>query len=300
MFFPPFIKNYATIGLAAPAGHVAPEVVDQAKRILGDAGFKVISGRYIDQSHHQFAASDTARLADLQQMLDHPDIDIILCLRGGYGTIRIVEQLDFTLFKKHPKWLIGFSDITVLHAAFQNEGISSIHAAMPKSWRNEEGLTDDFNLLLKFLKGEWTSYNTTPHPLNRAGEASGVLRGGNLSLLYALRGTPYDFNPDGTILFIEDLSEYLYHIDRMMHNLKLGGVLRKISGLVVGHFTDLKDNNTPFGQTVEEIIMEAVREYDYPVLFGFPAGHQSPNYPMVLGSRVKVTVDNEGGQLSYI
>ncbi len=299
MIFPSFIKKQATIGLVAPAGRVVPEVTDSAIRILTDVGFRVISGRCIEKSHYQFSATDAQRLADLQEMIDRTDVDVILCLRGGYGAIRIVDGIDFSPLKHHPKWLIGFSDITVLHAALQKEGIASVHAAMPKSWHDGVALTDDFQRLMRFLAGEWPAYHVAAHSHNRFGTTTGELCGGNLSLLYALRGTPYDLDPRGKILFIEDLSEYLYHLDRMMQNFRLGGVLAQLNGLVVGHFTEMKDNATPFGKTVEEIVMDAVADYHYPVMFGFPAGHISPNYPLVMGRQVELSVDAQGGSLTF-
>lgn len=299
MIFPSLIKPQATFGLVAPAGRVAPEVVEQAVMILLDAGYGVAKGNHVDGSHHQFAATDEQRLNDLQMMINREDVDVIVCLRGGYGAIRIVDKIDFTPLQQHPKWLIGFSDITVLHCALQKQGVASIHAAMPKNWHDGQFLTDDFLRLMDILNGEWPAYDVAPHAFNRQGVTSGELCGGNLSLLYALRGTPYDFNPKGKILFIEDLSEYLYHLDRMMNSLKLGGIFEQISGLVVGQFTDMKDNATPYGQTVEEIILEAVSDYDFPVMFGFPAGHASPNFPLVMGRQVELTVDASGGKLIF-
>ncbi|PZX11238.1 muramoyltetrapeptide carboxypeptidase [Breznakibacter xylanolyticus] len=299
MIVPSFIKKQATFGLVAPAGKVAPEVVQQAVMVLLDAGFGVVKGRYIDGVHHQFSATDAQRLSDLQMMMDAPEVDVILCLRGGYGTMRLVDGLNFSAMAARPKWLVGFSDITVLHAAMQRQGLASLHASMPKGWMDGHAVSDDFLRLMDLLVGEWPLYQVAPHSLNRVGEGRGELCGGNLSLLYALRGTPYAFDPRGKILFIEDLAEYHYHLDRMMQNFRLGGVFDGLSGLVVGHFTEMKDNVTPYGQSVEEIILEAVQGYDFPVMFGFPAGHASPNYPLVMGRDVRLTVNHSEGCLDF-
>jgi muramoyltetrapeptide carboxypeptidase len=300
MIFPHFIKEGSTIGIVAPAGRIDVESIRYAEKLLSERGFNVILGEHLLNAFYQFAGNDAHRLWDLQQMLDRQDVDAIFCARGGYGAVRVIDQIDWAGFSMHPKWIVGYSDITVLHAALQNRlGIASIHGPMPKNFSSKLMDDPDMDWLFKILSGEMPNYQIPPHPFNRAGSTSGVLTGGNLSLLYALRGTKFDITPIGKILFIEDVGEYLYHLDRMMHNLKLGGVLEQISGLVVGQFTGMKDNDTPFGFSADEIILEAVKEYDYPVIFNFMAGHSPLNLPLVLGKTVTLHVNPEGAELMF-
>jgi muramoyltetrapeptide carboxypeptidase len=299
MIFPPPLNKGATIGLLSPAGKIDAELLAPLLNIIEQQGYSTIVAPHALMSHFQFAATDKQRLNDLQWMMDHDGIDAILCLRGGYGTVRIVDRLDFTRFSLRPKWLIGFSDITALHAAVQNKaGVVSIHGPMAKHIVDAEDSRQDIAWLWKLLRNEPLHYNIAPHCLNQVGNASGRLVGGNLSLIYALRGTPYDMDTDGAILFIEDLNEYLYHLDRMMHNLKLGGLLQRLSGVVVGQFTDMKDNQTPFGATAYEIIADALQGSRIPVMFGFPAGHCEPNFPLPLGATVTLAVDATNAQLT--
>ena len=293
MIYPPSLKKGDTIGIVAPAGRIDFNIVEQACNRIEQMGYKTKLAPHINKHHFNFSSTDNKRRDDLQQMMDDEEVKAILCTRGGYGSIRYVDELDFTEIRKNPKWLIGFSDITVLHSAFQKNGITSIHGPMCKSFLNYTETSADVEILFSFLEGELPQYMINPHFKNRIGSAKGTLVGGNVSLLYALRGTNYDFNPEGKILFIEDLSEYLYHLDRIMYNLKLGGVLEKLSGLVVGQFTDMKDNETPFGESIEEIICKSVAEYDFPVAFNFPAGHVETNYPLILGAEVELVVNDE-------
>ncbi len=290
MIHPPSLQKGDSIGIVAPSGRIDYTIIEQASQRIEQMGYKVKLGSFLNRHHYNFSSTDQNRKSDLQQMMDSREVKAILCTRGGYGTIRYVDELDFTAIKTNPKWLIGFSDITVLHAAFQKHGLSSIHGPMCKSFLNYTETGADIDILFSFLKGESPQYLINPYPTNRLGTAKGILTGGNLSLLYALRGTAYDFDPQGKILFIEDISEYLYHLDRMMLNLKLGGVLEKLSGLVVGQFTDMKDNEMPFGESIEEIIFKNVKEYNYPVAFNFPAGHVETNYPLIFGEEVELQV----------
>jgi muramoyltetrapeptide carboxypeptidase len=300
MIFPSALKPGSTIGIIAPSGRINPDIVAPTCDFFQKLGYQVVLGNYIANNHFQFSATDEERLADLQSMLDSPDVDAIWCFRGGYGLIRIIDQLDFSQFLLKPKLFLGFSDITVMHACLQNKyGIGSIHSSMAKYLLETPFHNTDIQATINIIKGEMPEYQIIPNSLNRLGKAEGILTGGNLSLLYALRGTPYDFNPEGKILFIEDLNEYLYHLDRMMHNLKLGGVLAKISGLIVGQFSDMKDNDTPFGQTAYEIIRSAVDEYDYPVIFDFPAGHSVPNYPLYLGKTIAISSESDNCVICY-
>lgn len=295
---PPLLKPGALFGLVSPAGKTDPEALTLAEKFLSEHGYRSIRGLNAAGSYHQFAGRDSDRLFDLQTMMDAPDVDVIWCVRGGYGAIRIVEQLDWQGMKRHPKWLVGFSDITVLQAAlFKECGMPSVHGPMPKNMLSQGTKPAHWLRLLNILRTGRLYYHSASHFLNRYGNASGTLIGGNLSMLVALRGTPYDFDPRGKILFIEEVGEKLYHLDRMMYNLKLGGKLEGLAGLVVGHLSEMTDNETPFGSSAEEIIHQAVEAFDYPVLFGFPAGHDVPNEPLILGREVTIKVDEEGGRI---
>ncbi len=301
MQLPPYVKSGDLVSIAAPARWVDPEDIKNFLSVLEQEGLKTMTGS-IYTRHHQFAGEDKDRLDDLQQMFDHPDIKAIFCARGGYGTIRLLNKIDLKGFAEHPKWVVGFSDITALHAYLQMRiGVASIHAAMPYTFRD---VTDIENpaatSLFRILKGELPSYTVPAHSLNRKGKSSGILLGGNLSVLYSLTGTPFQFPTRGAILFLEDVDEYLYHIDRMMQNLKLAGMLENLAGLVVGGLTDMHDNEVPFGMDATEIIRAAVEEFDFPLCFNFPAGHVEGNMAMVLGRRVSLEVTEEGGQLAYI
>jgi len=300
MIFPKSLEKGSTIGIVAPAGKIDSETIHFAEKFLHKRGYKVVLGQHVTNSFHQYAGNDTHRAADLQHMLNSKDIDAIFCARGGYGTIRIINQLDFAHYLKYPKWIVGFSDITVLHAALNHKiKVASIHGPMPKNFPDKADDDEDIENLFKLLHGELPSYTIKPNALNRTGEAEGILIGGNLSLVYALRATELDPEPHGKILFIEDIGEYLYHLDRMMQNLKLSGFLAQLSGIVVGDFTDMKDNDDPYGQTVAEIIKEAVADYNYPVMFNFPAGHDHLNQPLVFGKRVTLKVTEDNSQLIF-
>jgi muramoyltetrapeptide carboxypeptidase len=258
----------------------------------------VILGDTVHASHHQFAGDDNLRSRDMQRFLDDPSVKAVFAARGGYGTIRIIDDLDFTAFAREPKWLIGFSDITVLHShIFANYQIESIHGQMPISI--PDGTKPSLESLRKVLFGENITYQYDTVHVNRSGEAEGVLIGGNLTLLVMMAGSSSEIDYSDKILFIEDVGEYLYSIDRMMWNLKRAGHLSKLKGLVVGGFTELKDNEIPFGQTAEQIIADSVKEYDYPVCFNFPAGHISDNHALIFGKKVKLLVDNQSVTLSY-
>ncbi len=256
----------------------------------------------IHTRHHQYAGEDPVRLGDLQKMLDHPEIKAIFCARGGYGTLRLLDKIDLRGFARHPKWVVGFSDITALHAYLQMRiGVASIHGAMPFNFKDAGGIDNPAAAsLFQVLKGDLPSYSIPANPLNRQGKGNGILLGGNLSVLYSLTGTPFQFPTRGAILFLEDVDEYLYHIDRMMQNLKLAGMLENLAGLVVGGMTDMHDNEVPYGMDAAQIIRAVVEEYDFPVCFDFPAGHIDGNMAMVLGKQVSLEVKTEGCKLVYI
>ncbi|MBP9151571.1 MAG: LD-carboxypeptidase [Flavobacteriales bacterium] len=298
---PPFLKPGSTIGIVATARKLTWDEVEPVIGMLADAGFKVRTGQRMFGAENQYSGSDDDRAADMQRMLDDETVNAILCARGGYGTVRIIDKLDFTEFQKHPKWLCGFSDITVLHAHInQNFGIATLHSSMPLSMKD---LVEDhvqITTLINSLKGELPNYEFASHPLNKNGKMEAEIVGGNLSVLYSVLGSKSDINTDGKILFLEDLDEYLYHIDRMMMNLKRNGKLSKLRGLIIGGMSDMNDNAIPFGKSAEEIIREAVEEYDYPVCFNFPAGHIDDNRALIFGKKAAVRVTNNGSQFQYV
>jgi muramoyltetrapeptide carboxypeptidase len=268
------------------------EKLSECIRVLNEIwGFLTKVGNTIGKQFNYFSGTDEERLQDFQQMLDDDEVNAILCARGGYGMTRIIDRLDFKKFRKKPKWIIGYSDITVLHAhLYSNYYISSIHAPMAGAFNYEAG-TDPFVLSLKnVLSGNKIKYNCEPHEFNRKGEAIGELIGGNLTLVAHLIGTDSSIKTKGRILFLEDVGEYLYNIDRMMYQLKRSAMLSKLAGLIVGGFTEMKDTTQPFGQTAYEIIRDIVSEYDYPVCFGFPVSHEKENYAMKIGIGYKLKV----------
>ena len=293
---PPYLKSGDCIGIVAPARKISAGELQPAIQQLEKWGLKVKLGKHIYASSNQFAGTDEERAADMQQMLDDKEVNAIISARGGYGSVRIIDKLDFTRFCKHPKWIAGYSDITVFHNHIQTHfGIQTLHCTMPFNFGKDAASTE---LLKKALFGELNEYVTNPQPMNRNGKGAGILCGGNLSILYSLAGTLSDVDTKGKILFLEDLDEYLYHIDRMMMQLKRSGKLSHLSGLIIGSFSDMKDNTIPFGKSAEEIIIEAVQEYNYPVCFGFPAGHGEKNFPLFMGRDVEIEVDNETVRLS--
>lgn len=297
MIEPPYLKKGSTIGIVATARKITWEEVKPAIELLTDQGFIVRTGQQMFGSENQFSGNDEDRVADMQRMLDDPDINAILCARGGYGTVRIVDRLDFSEFQNHPKWLCGYSDVTVLHAHInQNFGVCTLHSTMPINMKGMNAEHAAFSSMMNALKGQSLSYEFPSLSLNRMGEMKAEIVGGNLSILHSILGSASDIDTDGKILFIEDLDEYLYHIDRMMMNLKRNGKLSRLAGLTVGGMSDMNDNEIPFGKTAVEIIRETVEEYDYPVAFNFPAGHLNDNRAIVLGKKAAIRITDSGSQ----
>lgn len=289
---PPSLSPGDAIAIVCPGGYLPFEKAQACIDTLRDWGYRVKVGRTLGgDSENYFSGTDKERLADLQQMLDDDEVKAILCGRGGYGLGRIIDQIDLSKFKRAPKWIVGYSDVTVLHAHIHaNYKIATLHAPMAGAF-NEGGAGSEYvRSLRKALEGEKTKIQSPDHPLNKKGEGIGELIGGNLSLLAHLVGTPSDMKTKGKILFLEDIGEYAYHIDRMMHQLKRNGKLDRLAGLIVGGMTDMKDTERPFGLPVEEIILDTVKEYDYPVCFGFPVGHQPENYALKSGVGHKLKV----------
>ncbi len=279
---PPALKQGDTVYILSTARKVTMEEIAPAITMLEGWGLKVVIGKTIGKEFRQFAGTDAERREDFQIALDDANVRAILCARGGYGTVRMMDDLNYDEFMKHPKWVVGFSDITFLHIHISNTiGIQTLQGIMPFSFHKSTPLAAE--TLRKELFGEKNEYVIEPNPLNRLGTAKGILTGGNLSILYSITGTKSGINTSGKILFLEDLDEYLYHVDRMMQNLKRSGKLHDLAGIVVGGFTEMKDNKVPFGITAYEIIAENVAEYNYPVCYGFPAGHVEDNRALVIG-----------------
>lgn len=291
MITPPYLRPGDNIAIVATSRKITEEELQPALIKFSDWGFNIVLGKNIYAQENQYAGSDEQRLSDFQQMLDNPFIQAIVCARGGYGIVRIIDSIDFSTFVKKPKWIIGYSDITVLHSHIHsNFHIETIHAIMPLNFPVDGADNEALITSKKALTGKKLFYNIPHNSLSKQGKAKGILVGGNLSLLYALSTTPSDINTSGKILFIEDLDEYLYHIDRMMLQLKRSGKLKNLVGLIVGSMTEMKDNAVPFGKTAYEIISDAVNDYNYPVCMGFPAGHINDNRALILGRKITLHV----------
>jgi muramoyltetrapeptide carboxypeptidase len=290
MITPPFLKAGDKLAIVSPARCITFEEVYPAMKILQRWGLEVVLGTHVFSKSDQFAGTDEQRTRDLQHMLDDGSIRAILCARGGYGTVRTIDRLDFNEFTENPKWIIGYSDITVLHCHIQRHfGIETLHATMPVNM-NEEASVESLESMRNVLFGTRITYALPRAPLCRTGRGEGPLTGGNLSILCSLMGSVSEPDTTGKILFLEDVDEYLYHIDRMMMTLKRAEKLDKLHGLIIGGMDRMNDNAVPFGKTANEIISEAVKEYGYPVCFGFPAGHGEKNLALVMGRNVKLTI----------
>ena len=300
MITPPYLKAGDKIAIIAPARKVTPSEMEAAFNTFRSWSLQVITGPHLFGDYNQYSGTDEERAADLQMMLDDKDVKAIVCARGGYGSVRIVDRINFSAFEQHPKWIVGYSDVTVLHSHVQTQfGIETLHAIMPINF-TDEGSQTAVESLRKALFGELPEYTTGPHLLNKPGNATGILTGGNLSILYAINGTPSDIATEGKILFLEDLDEYLYHIDRMMQNLKRSGKLNGLKGLIVGGLTKMNDNTVPFGRQAEQIISEYASEAGIPVCFNFPAGHIADNRALILGREVELSVEHEAVKLTFL
>jgi len=289
---PPYLHPGDNIAIVCPAGYMPREKAQTCIDTLQHWGYRVKIGRTLGgPSDNYFSGNDDDRLKDFQQMLDDPDVQAILCGRGGYGLSRIIDRIDFSRFRQAPKWIIGYSDITLLHAHIEaNFKIATLHAPMAAAF-NEGGAEGPYvQSLRQALAGSQAAYSCTPHPFNRIGQATAPLTGGNLALLSHLAGTPSATRTDGKILFLEDVGEYLYNIDRMLRQLKRSGRLDRLAGLVIGGFTELKDTTRPFGAAVEDIVRDCIKEYEYPVCFGFPVGHGGDNLALKTGVTYALTV----------
>jgi muramoyltetrapeptide carboxypeptidase len=297
---PPALTKGDTIGIVCPAGFMPLEKTDQCVATLQNWGYQVKMGQTPGHQFHYFSGTDEERLFDLQQMLDDDSIQAILCGRGGYGMSRIIDRINWDRFRQHPKWIIGYSDITLLHAhIYATQQTASLHAPMAGAFNDSTG-DDDVYLrsIHQAISGESMTYSCATHPMNRAGIAKGPLTGGNLSLLAHLVGSASDYSTAGHVLFIEDIGEYIYNVDRMWLQLKRSGKLDQLAGLIVGRFSDMKDTTIPFGQQVFDVIWEQVKEYDYPVCFDFPVGHVHENYALKSGLPHHLTISSTGVTLT--
>ena len=298
---PPYLKKGDAIGLVCPAGFMPEEKYQTCIETITGWGFKVITGKTPGHQFHYFSGTDKERRNDLQHMMDDKKIKAILCARGGYGTARIIDDLDFKKFEKHPKWIIGFSDITVLHAhLFSVYNTASLHAPMAAAFNDGESENKYIHSLHDALVGRKAHYSAEGNKLNHPGKVTGILVGGNLSLLVNMIGTDSDIKTKNKILFFEDVGEYIYNVDRMIYQLKRSGKLDQLKGLIVGKFSEMKDTTVPFGQTTEEAIKEVVKRYDYPVCFDFPVSHDKENYALKIGAKYTLSVSEFSVELEEL
>ena len=297
---PPYLKKGDTVAITCPAGFMPKAKAQTCIDTLQQWGFEVMVGKTLgSKSKNYFSGPDEFRLNELQAMLDDSSIKAILCGRGGYGVSRIIDQLDFTRFKKNPKWIIGFSDITVLHAhIFTNYKISSLHAPMAAAFNKGGNKNEYIASLHHALLGKKAKYSCSIHPLNQEGIATGELVGGNLSLITHLIGTKSDIVTKNKILFIEDIGELIYSTDRMLYQLKRSGKLDGLAALIIGGFSAIKDTERPFGKKLDEVIHDLVKEYGYPICFNFPVSHEKENYALKIGGRYQLTISKRKVQLS--
>ncbi len=296
MITPPFLKKGDTVAIVATARKNIDDNLQFATNLLSSWGLNVKIGSTIGLNLNQLAGTDEQRAKDFQDQMDNQNIKAIWCVRGGYGTVRMIDLLDFSKFKQFPKWVIGFSDVTVLHNHLNTMGFKSIHAIMPVSSKATEEAKESLRIS---VFGEKLSYIIDTHPMNRLGKASGELVGGNLSILYSLLGSKSAINCDDKILFLEDLDEYLYHIDRMMINLQRNGCLESIKGIVVGAMTKMKDNDIPWGKDALQIIEDVTKKYNIPVMYNFPAGHIQDNRALIMGNKVSIEIDPVCSKVSF-
>lgn len=298
MKIPPYLKKGDKVAIVCTARSYSSDEAAEAINLLESWGLQIEFGSTIDVNVNQLGGTDEQRTEDLQRMLDRQDIKAVWIARGGYGTVRIIDQIDFSDFIKNPKWIIGFSDITVLHNHIHNLGVATLHAIMPYSV--PRALPEARETLFNALFNRDYSFRIKTDPGNKKGVAEGLLIGGNLSIIYSLLGSQSSLDTTGKILYLEDLDEYLYHIDRMFYNLKRNGYFDKLSGLIIGGMTDMHDNQIPFGYDVKQIVHDITKEFGFPVCFEFPAGHIPDNRALKLGTMVRLEVNDEDTTLNYI
>lgn len=299
---PPYLKAGDTVVMIAPAGILKnkKEILDKAKVLAESWGLKFVYGKNIFNKNHHFAGTDKERSQDFQGALDNPNIKAIWCGRGGYGSVRVLDRLDYTKFLENPKWIIGYSDITAFHSHFHNLNVETLHAMMGTSMQDKpEDISETISSFKKALFGEKISYVVDSSKYNREGSAKGELVGGNIALLASMLGSKSQISTDGKILFIEEIGEYKYSIDRMLQSLKRAGYFDNLKGLIVGDISRIKTNSTPWGSPIEQLILDVVKEYNFPVLFRFPAGHEPDNRALIFGRKIQLTV-NSGSKQSIV
>ena len=297
MIRPNYLQKGDTVAIVSTARKVSKKELIPALAILKNWKLNVVIGNSIEAEEQQFAGNDKLRASDFQEMLDNPKIKAIWCARGGYGSVRMVDLLDFSNFKNNPKWIIGYSDVTVLHSHLHQLGFETLHAQMPVSIETKTAAC--VQSLKNSLFGNNTTITIPSEVSNITGNAKGVLVGGNLSMLYSVCGSSSSISTKGKILFIEDLDEYLYHIDRMLQNLKRNGMLDQLQGLIIGGMTQMHDNDIPFGQSTEEIILSICNDYNYPIVFNFPAGHIDDNRALILGRKAELIISKTETILTF-
>ena len=299
---PPYLKTGDTVAIVAPSGILKnrTDEVQQAQALLKRWGLHSVVGKHVFSEADHFAGTDDERCEDLQNALDNPKISAIWCARGGYGTVRILDKLDYSKFKQNPKWLIGYSDITALHNQIHNEGVESLHAIMCVSLpKDESEIEASISTLKNTLFGNPLSYTLKGSNYNKTGTTSGQLVGGNLTMLQTMLGSKTSIDTFGKILFIEEIGEYKYHIDRMLQSLKRAGYFDNCKGVIVGDMTKLRTNTTLWGTSVEQLILDALADYDFPIAFNMPAGHEKDNRALILGRTVKLTVDSKQSSVVF-
>jgi len=297
MKIPPYLTKGDTVGILATARKIDKATIEPAIKLLKSWGLNVVVGKTVGLDNDQLAGQDWQRATDFQEMLDNPAISAIWCAKGGYGTVRMIDRIDFTKFKKKPKWFIGFSDATVLHSHINNMDIATLHGIMAISVAH--ATPDAIETFRKSLFGEKLAYSIPAHKFNKPGKATGELVGGNLSVLYSIVGSRSEVDYKGKILFIEDLDEYLYHIDRMMMNLERNGYFKNVKGIIIGGMTKMRDNDIPWGHDALEIIQDITKEYKIPICFNFPAGHIQDNRALVFGKEITLEVTATGTKVTF-
>ncbi|MCL2327938.1 MAG: LD-carboxypeptidase [Bacteroidetes bacterium] len=303
--FPKFLQTGDLVAIVSPSGPIDISYIEKGTEILESWGLQVWTAPHVCAHSGVFAGTEEERTADMQTALDNPEICAIFCSRGGYGAIRIVEKLDYTAFLQNPKWIVGFSDITIFHSKINTLGVVSIHGAMPKNFEtiHAQSLQSLQNIIFGEQKAiAWHANTSTGSATmcNKQGSAQGKLVGGNLSVLYSIRGLSLEYDYRNAILFIEDLNEYVYHIDRMLQNFKLSGIFSQLSGLIVGGMTDMKQGVDTYGTSIEELILDVCKDYDFPIAFNFPSGHGADNEAFIVGQKYSLCVDTEKAVLEEV
>jgi muramoyltetrapeptide carboxypeptidase len=299
---PDYLKIGDTIAIVATAGIIKDkEPIKKAIELAKSWGLNVLLGKNTFNQTNHFAGTDAERLSDLQLALDNKNVKAIWCARGGYGTVRIIDGVDFSKFKQYPKWVIGYSDVTVLHSHLHNLGFETLHAMLGMSMNiEEEKRLKSVESLKSTLFGKTITYKVPNSKYNKQGNAKGELVGGNLSILQGLLGSNSSIDTSNKILFFEEIGEYLYHIDRMVYALKRSGYFKNCNGLIIGGMTKIKKNTTPFGKTIEELILDATKEYDFPIFFDFPAGHDNDNRALILGRKIEMEVGKQNSVIKFM